>query len=91
MLNYMQYPHKSVRFTLNHYCNDGLVRMEQNIFPIDLFVELIEAEICFHLGPEIGLPLKSPDIFGRCQAHRQSPLLDCIGSVLCMVIENRTS
>lgn len=57
------------------------VSMEQNISPVDLVVELVEAEIRFRLRLEIELHLKFPDIFGCYQTHRQSPLLDCLGSI----------
>ena len=47
----------------------------QNVRPPHLVVELIEAEGRLRLRLEIKLPLKRPDLIGRCQAHRQSPFL----------------
>src|SRR5689334_19821453 len=54
--------------------------MPQHVLAIDLVVEQVEAELGLRLRLAVQLPLKSPDAFWCCQAHRQSPLLDLFKS-----------
>ena len=49
------------------------IGVEKNIFAADLVVEQIEAEGGLRLRLTIELPLKVSDLFGRFEAHRQSP------------------
>src|SRR3954468_7717844 len=49
--------------------------MAQNIFPVHLVVEQIEAVVRLSLRLSVQLPLKHPDQYWCFQAHRQSPLL----------------
>jgi len=55
--------------------------MEQHVIPLDLVIELVKAEIRLHLRLEIELPLKSPVIFGCCQTHGPSLILNFFGGV----------
>src|SRR5204862_6041534 len=52
-----------------------LVCMQQNVLPVHLVVELIEAVSRLVLRLSIQLDLQVPDFIRRCQAHRQSPFL----------------
>ena len=45
----------------------------QNVFAINLVIELIEAVSRFRLRLDVQLSLKGPDLFRRYQAHHQSP------------------
>ena len=54
--------------------------MGQHVLATNLVVEQVEAERGFRLRLAIKLPLKSPDTFWCCQAHRQSPTLDLFKS-----------
>ena len=47
--------------------------VEEYIGAINLVVQEIKAEVRFRLRFDVELPLKSPDVIGCCQAHRQSP------------------
>src|SRR5688572_22346800 len=58
-----------------------LVGVAQDILATDLVVEQVEAERRLVLRLEIELPLKLPDAFRCCQAHRQSPILGFVASV----------
>ena len=49
------------------------IGMAQDILSANLVVEHIEAESGLRLRLAIELPLKAPDLFRCCQAHRQSP------------------
>ncbi len=49
------------------------IGMAQHVLTADLVVEHIEAESGLRLRLTIQLPLQVPDLFGCCQAHRQSP------------------
>jgi len=51
------------------------VGMLQDVFPVHLVVELIEAISRLILRLPIQLVLQIPNLFRCCQAHRQSPLL----------------
>ena len=57
-----------------------IVGVAKNVFATDLVVEQVEAERRLVLRLEIELPLKLPDAFGCCQAHRQSPILNFVAS-----------
>ena len=57
-----------------------VVGVAQDVFPINLVVEQVEAEVRLRLRLEIQLPLKPPDAIGCLQAHRQSPILVFFGS-----------
>jgi hypothetical protein len=48
--------------------------MSKNVLAADFVVKQVEAESGFRLRLTIKLSLKVPDLFGRCKAHRQSPL-----------------
>ena len=56
------------------------ISMAEDVRAIDLVVEHIEAEGRLRLRLTIQLPLNAPDLFGRLQAHRQSPILATFGS-----------
>jgi hypothetical protein len=45
----------------------------KNVLSVNLVVEQVEAEGRFRLRLTIQLPLKAPDLFRCCKAHRQSP------------------
>src|SRR6516225_6296305 len=47
--------------------------MAQNVSPVNLVVEQVEAERRLRLRLMIELSLKGPDRYRCCQAHRQSP------------------
>ena len=47
--------------------------MGENVLAADLVVEDVEAESGLRLRLAIELSLKGPDLFGRFEAHRQSP------------------
>src|ERR1700758_1892853 len=47
--------------------------MAQDVFSADLVVKHVEAKGRLRLSLAIELSLKGPDLFRRCQAHRQSP------------------
>src|SRR5204862_2183454 len=49
------------------------IGVAQNVLATNLVVEHIEAEGRLRLRLAIVLPLKAPDLFRCCQAHRQSP------------------
>src|SRR3954451_10217135 len=49
--------------------------MGQNVFPVHLVVEQVEAVARLALRLLVQLPLKHPDLYWCFQAHRQSPLL----------------
>src|SRR5215208_8247943 len=49
------------------------VGVGEDVRPVDLVVELVEAEGRLLLGLEVQLALQSPDLVRSCQAHRQSP------------------
>src|SRR5208283_6051286 len=49
------------------------IGMAKNILAANLVVEQVEAEGGLRLRLAIELPLKVPDLFGRFEAHRQSP------------------
>src|ERR1700758_2784711 len=49
--------------------------MAKYVLAADLVVKQIEAESGLRLRLAIELPLKVPDLVGRFEAHRQSPLL----------------
>ena len=57
-----------------------LVGVAQDVLAADLVVEQVEAERRLLLRLEIELPLKLPDTFRCCQAHRQSPILGFVES-----------
>ena len=57
-----------------------VVGVAQDVFPINLVVEQVEAEVRLRLRLEIQLPLKPPDAIGCLQAHRQSPIIVFFGS-----------
>ena len=48
------------------------IRMGEDVSPIDLVVEQVEAEARLRLGLRIKLALERLDLLGGCQAHRQS-------------------
>src|SRR5215470_11348980 len=50
-----------------------IIGMAQDVFPTNLVVEQIETVLRLCLSLAIKLPLKDPDLFRCCQAHRQSP------------------
>jgi hypothetical protein len=52
---------------------DQRIGMAKNVRAADLVVEQVEAEGRLRLRLTIELPLKVPDLFGRFEAHRQSP------------------
>src|SRR5215468_8810027 len=47
--------------------------MAQDVLSADLVVKHVEAKGGLRLSLAIELSLKGPDLFRRCQAHRQSP------------------
>ena len=49
------------------------VGVAKNVLAANLVVEQVEAEGGLRLRLAIELPLKAPDLFGRFEAHRQSP------------------
>src|SRR5690349_788676 len=57
-----------------------VIGVAQDVAAIDLVVEQVEAEVRFCLCLEIQLPLEGPDLTGRLQAHRQSPILISVRS-----------
>jgi hypothetical protein len=54
-------------------CAGQRVSVPQNVLSANLVVEQVEAVVRLCLRLTIELPLKDPDLYRCCQAHRQSP------------------